>query len=360
MLHHCQSQCFLSEKYCVEKKIAVVPVNTTVMRVQTYVDYEDCFFCFSWEHPFRREVTRKRIVPDVVVENVTRVVHVDKCCDGYKSLGADCVPDCAAGCDHGNCSQPFKCTCDTGYIGPRCSVKETCPPGTWGQDCNNTCQCQHGGYCQESDGACTCLPGYTGTTCEETCPAGSYGENCGSRCECDDLGHTCHHVTGDCLRCSDGSYGHNCGEQCVCNKNGTALCSHVDGRCFCEGNYFGDKCDLYCPFGYSNESGCFAKLEVKVERNNYNFSLTILVQNSSCRCPSDLWQCDRVLGCVCPQGEDCGIEEDPGDEVRVSYVKHLEEDDTEQSSNVGVIAAVVVSVVIIAAITGCTIVFYYR
>ena len=63
---------------------------------------------------------------------------------------------------------------------------------------------------------------------------------------------------------------------------------------------------------------------------------------------------------MCPQGEDCGIEEDPSDEVRVSYVKHLEEDDTEQSSSVGGIAAVVVSVVIIAAITGCTIVFYYR
>lgn len=115
-----------SEKYCVEKRIVVVPVNTTVMTVQTYVDYEDCILCFSWEHPFRREVTRRRLVPQVQVENVTRVVNVDTCCDGYQSVNndtTDCAPVCSEGCTHGKCSEPFTCSCDTGYGGLNCDIK---------------------------------------------------------------------------------------------------------------------------------------------------------------------------------------------------------------------------------------------
>lgn len=100
-----------------------------------------------------------------------------------------------------------------------------------------------------------------GATCNETCPAGSYGALCGGHCACD-VGHTCHHVTGDCLRCGNDNYGKDCLQTCDCSKNGTALCSHVDGRCFCEGNYFGDKCQLHCPFGYLQTTGCLQKLEV--------------------------------------------------------------------------------------------------
>ena len=87
----------------------------------------------------------------------------------------------------------------------------------------------------------------------------------------------CHHVTGDCLRCEvagniqillstisiqDGRYGAGCRGSCSCDTNGTALCSHLDGRCFCEGNYFGERCDLFCPFGFDQNLGCLQQLEV--------------------------------------------------------------------------------------------------
>ena len=61
----------------------------------------------------------------------------------------------------------------------------------------------------------------------------------------------------------DGRYGAGCRASCHCDTNGTALCSHLDGRCFCEGNYFGERCDLFCPFGFDKNMGCLKKLEVR-------------------------------------------------------------------------------------------------
>ena len=70
-------------------------------------------------------MTRKRLVPEVHVENVTRVVNVDTCCDGYQSVDndTDCAPVCSEGCSHGHCSQPFTCSCDAGYGGLNCDIK---------------------------------------------------------------------------------------------------------------------------------------------------------------------------------------------------------------------------------------------
>ena len=45
----------------------------------------------------------------------------------------------------------------------------------------------------------------------------------------------------------------DCGQTCQCQTNGTILCSPIDGGCFCKENYFGDYCQLECPFGYSEE-----------------------------------------------------------------------------------------------------------
>ena len=78
-----------------------------------------------------------------------------------------------------------------------------------------------------------------------------YGEGCNSLCDCP-VGHRCHHVTGDCNPCSSGTFGMNCAEECSCSSNGTALCYHENGNCFCKTNYYGRKCEMYCPFGYLN------------------------------------------------------------------------------------------------------------
>ena len=65
-------------------------------------------------------------------------------------------------------------------------------------------------------------------------------------------------------RCDDNTYGVNCQDVCDCDNAGTALCSHVDGNCFCNANYFGDKCQMFCPFGYDKMNGCLKSLEVNM------------------------------------------------------------------------------------------------
>ena len=59
------------------------------------------------------------------------------------------------------------------------------------------------------------------------------------------------------------------------------------------------------------------------------------MQNSSCSCPSDLWQCDPSHGCVCPQGADCGIEEEEGHEVVINYLRTEEEAGAGEASRAG-------------------------
>ena len=83
-------------------------------------------------------------------------------------------------------------------------------------------------------------------------------------------------------------------------------------------------------------------------------------QNSSCSCPSDLWQCDPSHGCVCPQGVDCGIEEEEGHEVVINYLQTEEEAGAGEASRTGMIAGIVISVVLVSSIMACLIVTYYR
>ena len=85
----------------------------------------------------------------------------------------------------------------------------------------------------------------------------------------------------------------------------------------------------------------------------------VAIQNSSCSCPSDLWKCDPEHGCVCPLGQDCGIEERSGQEVVIDYIK-MEEDKAGVSTRAGVIAAIVISLVVAGTLVACLITFYYR
>ena len=61
-----------SGQYCYEKKVEVIPVNTTTHRVVSETSTEPCWFCLSWDHPFQRVVTKKRLKPVITIENVTR------------------------------------------------------------------------------------------------------------------------------------------------------------------------------------------------------------------------------------------------------------------------------------------------
>ena len=114
----------------------------------------------------------------------------------------------------------------------------------------------------QTDGSCRCGPGYQGASCSQKCDEGRWGQDCEGECGCGP-GQRCHHVTGDCVPCEEGAWGPGCAQACDCDQGGTALCSHLDGRCFCEGNYFGARCEHHCPFGYDKKLGCFDSIEVR-------------------------------------------------------------------------------------------------
>jgi len=258
-------------------------VNTTSHIWVPETSTESCWFCISWDHPFQRVVTRRRLKAVITVENITRTTSVKSCCEGFtKDLetGSGCVPLCEE-CQHGTCTAPFTCQCLPGYTGLGC--KEVgCPRGTWGEDCHHQCTCSHGGLCTQVDGSCLCQPGWAGSECQAKCSPGTFGADCNSSCVACEAGHLCHHITGDCLKCDNNTWGESCSQTCQCQDPGMALCSHIDGRCFCEANYFGQNCQLHCPFGFSEERG----------------ECLTAGRSEGCVCPSDLFECDDTLGCV--------------------------------------------------------------
>lgn len=147
-------------------------------------------------------------------------------------------------------------------------------------------------------------------------------------------------MTGECTPCPSGTYGQNCVNQCDhCDAAGTALCGHVNGKCYCQANRFGPSCELTCPFGFINSTCYTAPVNLK------------------CLCPNDLYTCDLVDGCVCPKGQDCGVE--VIGQVEVASLSGFSvggEEDVGHSSAVYAICALL----IIGAVAAVLIVIYYR
>ena len=76
-----------------------------------------------------------------------------------------------------------------------------------------------------------------------------------------------------------GTFGAQCANQCQCSTNGTALCLHTTGQCFCSPNWYGNTCELNCPFGYVDDV-CH----------------TSPVDPDVCICSSDQMICDHIKG----------------------------------------------------------------
>ena len=304
-------------------------INVTYLETVRIKKHSLCltppFVCADWVNSMET-----RVRP----ENITRHVQVDTCCPGYEARAGQCEPRCSAGCVHGVCEEPEVCSCLPGFSGFSCD-NVGCDQGWWGPGCEEQCECEHGGWCDPVTGACHCTPGYTGDTCADPCPSSSWGDSCAEECRCS-TGETCHHVTGDCSPCRSGLFGEDCSQECQCHSEGTELCSHVDGRCFCKGNWFGLLCDQYCPFGWTDSTCHVSALD-----------------NGSCSCATDLYTCDPVLGCVCP-GEDCGVEL-INSQVRLSpYHDHDSGGGDQQTATISL------SVILVAGAAIVLIVVYYR
>ena len=107
---------YFSGKNCTDKRIVKVPVNTTVTELEPYIDYEDCFCLGSWDHPFQKKVAKVKHVTKIKLENVTKVINFEVCCEGWEEHEERCFPKCHS-CSNGNCTAPFTCTCAPGFTG---------------------------------------------------------------------------------------------------------------------------------------------------------------------------------------------------------------------------------------------------
>jgi len=328
-LHSGHGQKFGEENVCIKQILQSKMVNITYMEAVRIKKHKWCFSppifqCAEWHNTME---TRWKL------ENVTRLANLPECCSGYSLRDGECKPRCSKSCLNGLCSAPETCSCNSGFSGESCDTVG-CPGGKWGNGCSNECSCQNGGFCHPVTGSCRCTPGYTGLHCDSKCSSGSYGGGCTDLCSCE-IGYNCHHVTGECTPCSRDLYGDHCRYKCDCDQEGTELCSHKNGRCFCKGNWFGRTCDLHCPFGYVN-STCY----------------TQPVHNSSCHCPNDLYKCSMELGCVCPQGEDCGVE---NVNLNVKLAPYSANDHVTASTGVTIVAILIVAIVAVILV-----IVYYR
>merc|ERR1712013_225496 len=176
------------------------------------------------------------------------------------------------------------------------------------------------GYHEDSSG---CIP-----TCEPPCLFGTCSAPYTGSCDKGYSGAQCGEDG-----CPGGRWGEDCIMNCFCKNGGQ--CHAVDGRCFCEPNWFGSKCDLYCPFGFM-DGDCQPSRE-----------------NTTCSCPSDVFSCDPELGCVCPPGQDCGVQGGDQEPVSMGFVMA-------DKSSVGVAVLFVFIIVILIMIFSFVLLYYRR
>jgi len=324
-----------AENVCIDQKVKNQIINTTFIQTQSVAHNTWCF-----KVPPRCRVYKDKLVTRWREENVTRVVNVRSCCPGFEPDGqGQCQAICEKSCGiHGKCVEPNVCRCNPGFSGDKCD-KAGCPDGNWGTDCSRPCPCRNGGRCEPHTGQCLCPPGWKGIHCQNSCDQDKFGLECTQQCNCS-LGQRCHHVSGECLPCSPGTYGARCAQNCQCSQNGTALCLHTTGQCFCSPNYYGNSCELYCPFGYVDQI-CYTK--------------PIEPPKTYCVCPTDQMTCDQSIGCICKKDGDCG-----GGQRLLDLASAAPLEEQNQDSNHGATVAIVLSVLFLAITTIVLIAIYYR
>jgi len=322
-----------AENVCIDQQVKNQIINITYIQSQDVKDYTWCV-----KIPPRCVTYRTKLVTRYKQENVTRVVNVRSCCPGYEPDGKGfCQAVCKESCgSHGTCSEPEICRCDPGFSGEKCNVVG-CPGGNWGPGCSKPCPCKSGGRCEAHTGQCICGPGWKGLHCQNKCEEGSWGLDCAETCQCS-VGQRCHHVSGECLPCTSGTFGAQCANQCQCSTNGTALCLHTTGQCFCSPNWYGNTCELNCPFGYVDDV-CH----------------TSPVDPDVCICSSDQMICDHIKGCICKEDGDCG-----GGQRLLDLTRAAPLGDSETSNSHSSTVAIVLSVVFLTIATVTLVVLYYR
>ncbi|XP_033116359.1 laminin subunit gamma-1-like [Anneissia japonica] len=225
------------------------------------------------------------------------------------------------------------CRCEDNTEGDSCS---RCTSGYYGDATRGTrddcqpCPCPGQSECvQDAQGEVICVrcpEGYVGNRCDYCAdgyhgdPAGRYGPpSACSRCTCNgnidpNAVGNCNSTTGQCLKCiynTAGFYCEYCADSyygdaranpkgqcqaCNCNVYGSDfLTCDRNGRCYCQDNVYGDKCDK-CYDGYWNiESGNGCEACGCSQTGSVTFTCDLLSGQCDCRPGVTGRQCERCF-----------------------------------------------------------------
>ena len=155
-------------------------------------------------------------------------------------------------CGNGFCQSQDVCSCDFGYSGNTCSVKNTC----FGKDYDSPSVCGGRGSCLTSD-SCSCGGGWIGHECDIATCFNKFANDTNSVCS----GHGTCLLVNNCT-CQTGYFGSECNitscggiqanDPNVCSGHGS--CTALD-TCACTGGYTGNTCSV-APTSFT----CFGKL----------------------------------------------------------------------------------------------------
>ncbi|EDW51713.1 GM14996 [Drosophila sechellia] len=250
------------------------------------IPYQHRSWWSGWQTKYRTEYYTDE-------ETAYMTVMRPRCCEGYEGSVDNCKPVCSQQCpQHGFCSSPNTCSCNTGYSGLDCHP--VCPT-----------ECGKNEFC-DRPGVCSCLNGYSRTSpsdnclpvCEEECGHHSFCSEPG-KCECEPgyeklgNGTTCHPVYGY----EDDSNG-NCSPICQKNCGQNSRCVRP-GVCECENGYTGDDGGTNCQPVCSTcpENGLCLSPGVCVCKPGY------VMRNDLCQPHCE--NCSDSAHCVAPNQCEC-------------------------------------------------------